>query len=74
MGLAVGTLPWPWGGHCPVLIPPTCEFCLVGGGGGDPPMGACARCRGYRPPLGAGTKRPVASPPGATARQAPSGL
>ena len=28
-----------------------------------PPTGVCARCRGYRPPLEAGTKRPVASPP-----------
>ena len=28
-----------------------------------PPTSVCARCRGHRPPLGAGMKRPVASPP-----------
>ena len=32
------------------------------GRGGDPPMGIRARCRGYRPLFGAGTKRLVTSP------------
>ena len=45
-----------------------------------PPTGVCARCRGYRPLLGAGTKRPVASPPlhnsppGASRPLAPAGV
>ena len=63
MGLPVGTFPRPGRGRCPVLVPPTCGSCVCVGGGGDPPMGVYARCRGYRPPLGAGTKCPVASPP-----------
>ena len=80
VGLAVGTFPRPGGGRCPVLIPSTCVFCVWGGGGWDPPMGVCARCRGYRPPLGAGTKCPVASPPrhngppGAVRPIAPAGV
>ena len=46
---AIPFLPWPW--------------CCGGWWCGYPPTGVCARCRGCRPPLGAGTKRPVASPP-----------
>ena len=46
---AIPFLPWPW--------------CCGGWWCGYLPTGVCARCRGYRPPLGAGTKRPVASPP-----------
>ena len=46
---AIPFLPWPW--------------CCRGWWCGYLPTGVCARCRGYRPPLGAGTKRPVASPP-----------
>ena len=46
---AIPFLPWPW--------------CCGGWWCGYLPPGVCARCRGYRPPLGAGTKRPVASPP-----------
>ena len=42
-------LPWPW--------------CCGGWWCGYLPTGVCARCRGYRPPLRAGRKRPVASPP-----------
>ena len=54
---AISFLPWLW--------------CCSGWWCGYLPTGVCARCRGYRPPLGAGTKRPVASlplhnsPPGA---------
>ena len=54
---AIPFLPWPW--------------CCGGWWCGYPPTGVCARCRGYRPPSGAGTKRAVAlsplhnSPPGA---------
>ena len=45
-----------------------------------PPAGVCARCRGHRPPLGSGMKRPVASPPlhnsppGAARPLAPAGV
>ena len=46
---AISFLPWPW--------------CCGGWWCGYLPTGVCARCRGYGPPLGAGTKRPVASPP-----------
>ena len=46
---AIPFLPWPW--------------CCGGWWCGYLPTGVFARCRGYRPPLGAGTKRPVASPP-----------
>ena len=46
---AIPFLPWPW--------------CCGGWWCGYLPTGVCARCRGYRPLLGAGTKRPVASPP-----------
>ena len=46
---AIPFLPWPW--------------CCGGWWCGYLPTGVCARCRGYRPPLRAGTKRPVASPP-----------
>ena len=46
---AIPFLPWLW--------------CCGGWWCGYLPTGVCARCRGYRPPLGAGTKRPVASPP-----------
>ena len=46
---AIPFLPWPW--------------CCGGWWCGYLPTGVCARCRGYRPPLGAGTKRPVASSP-----------
>ena len=46
---AIPFLPWPW--------------CCGGWWSGYLPTGVCARCRGYRPPLGAGTKRPVTSPP-----------
>ena len=74
VGMAVGTFPQHGGGRCPVLIPPSCESCVC------PPMGVCAWCRGYRPPLGAGTKRPVPSPsrhnspPGAIKPVAPAGV
>ena len=46
---AIPFLPWPW--------------CCGGWWSGYLPTGVSARCRGYRPPLGAGTKCPVASPP-----------
>ena len=46
---AIPFLPWLW--------------CCGGWWCGYLPTVVCARCRGYRPPLGAGTKRPVASPP-----------
>ena len=71
-GLAVGTFPRPRGGRCPVLFPPPPVYTVRGGG--VPPMGVCARCRGYRTPLGADMKRPFASPPSTPARQAPLGL
>ena len=53
---------------------------VCGRGGADPPMCVCARCRGYRPRLGAGTKRPVTSsskqnsPPGAVRPIVPAGV
>ena len=61
MSLAVGTFLRPGGGRCPGLLPLPCARGAVVVW--YPPTGVCARCRGYRPPLGAGTKRPVASPP-----------
>ena len=63
---AITSFPWPW--------------CCGGWWSGYPPTGVCARCHGYRPPLGAGTKRPVASsplhnsPPGASRPLAPAGV
>ena len=64
MSLAVGTFPRPRGGALPGAIPfLPWPWCCGGWWCGYLPTGVCARCRGYRPPLGAGTKRPVASPP-----------
>ena len=80
MSLAVGTFPRPGGGRCPGLLPLSCARGAVVGGGVEPPTGVCARCRWHRPPLGAGMKRPVASPPlhnsppGAARPPAPAGV
>ena len=63
MSLAVGTFLRPGGGRCPGLLPLPCARGAVVVVVRYPPTGVCARCRGHRPPLGAGMKRPVASPP-----------
>ena len=74
-------LPSAWGRSLPGAITSFLwPWCYGGWWSGYPPTGVCARCRGYRPPLGAGTKRPVASPPlhnsptGASRRLAPAGV
>ena len=63
MSLAVGTFLRPGGGRCRgyylSLVPVVRWWVVVW----YPATGVCARCRGHRPPLGAGMKRPVASPP-----------
>ena len=57
-------LPSAWGRPLPGAIPfLPWPLCCGGWWSGYPPTGVCARCRGYRPPLGACTKRPVASSP-----------
>ena len=63
MSLAVGTFPRPGGGRCPGLFPSSVAVVLWWVVVWYPPTGVCARCRGHRPLLGAGMKRPVASPP-----------
>ena len=57
-------LPSAWGRPLPGAITSFLwPWCCGGWWSGNPPTGVCARYRGYRPPFGAGTKRPVASPP-----------
>ena len=63
MSLAVGTFLRARGGRCPGLLPLPCARGAVVGGGVVPPNWRLCQCRGHRPPLGAGMKRPVASPP-----------
>ena len=59
-------LPSAWGGRCPVLVPPTCGSCVCGGGRVAPPNGCTCPVPWVQTPIGAGTKRPAASPPPAT--------
>ena len=59
MSPAVGTCLRPAGSAMPgAITSPLCPVAVW-----YPPTGDCARCRGHRPQLGAGLKRPVASPP-----------
>ena len=80
MSLAVGTFLRPGEadarGYYLSLVPVVRWWVVVW----YPPTGVCARCRRHRPPLGAGMKRPVASPPlhnsppGAARPLAPAGV
>ena len=72
-------LPSAWGRPLPGAIPfLSWPWCCGGWWCGYLPTGVRARCRGYGPPLGAGTKRAVASsplrnsPPGASWPLAPA--
>ena len=63
MSLAVGTLLRPGGGRCPGLFPSSRGRGAVVGGGVATPQRGSVPVPWVQTPLGAGTKRPVASSP-----------